>query len=104
MYREQGLKMMFLFYVNWLLEEQLEILREEFTPTPDKTSGNGTLESSIGDSDFDDETVIPDSIYRLGHSDTWACHNCNTKGDVWFMIKHPGYCRRRLKQNSGGRK
>ena len=31
--------------------------------------------------------VIPDSIYRLGHSDRWACKNCNTKGDKWFMLK-----------------
>ena len=28
------------------------------------------------------------SIYRLGHSDTFACHNCRRKGDKWFMRKH----------------
>ena len=30
------------------------------------------------------------SIYRLGHSDTWACShkNCNLRGDKWFMQKH----------------
>jgi hypothetical protein len=30
----------------------------------------------------------PNSIYRLGHSDTFACHNCKQKGDKWFMQKH----------------
>ena len=28
------------------------------------------------------------SIYRLGHSDTFGCHNCKQKGDKWFMQKH----------------
>jgi hypothetical protein len=27
-------------------------------------------------------------IYRLGHSDTWACENCRQKGDVHYMGKH----------------
>jgi hypothetical protein len=29
-----------------------------------------------------------DTIYRLGHTDNWACHNCKQKGDKWFMQKH----------------
>ena len=29
-----------------------------------------------------------DSIHRLGHSDTFACHNCKVTGDRWFMEKH----------------
>ena len=28
------------------------------------------------------------TIYRLGHSDTFACHNCKNKGDKWFMLQH----------------
>lgn len=28
------------------------------------------------------------SMYRLGHSGTFACHNCKQKGDKWFMQKH----------------
>jgi hypothetical protein len=36
----------------------------------------------------DSSTIIPKSIYRLGHSDTWACHNCKLRGDKWFMQKH----------------
>jgi hypothetical protein len=47
---------------------------------------------------------IPDSIYRLGHSDKWACKNCNLRDDKWCMVKHPQYCRaargQLIKQNS----
>jgi hypothetical protein len=32
---------------------------------------------------------VPESIYRLGHSDNWACKNCILKGDKWFMQQHP---------------
>jgi hypothetical protein len=28
------------------------------------------------------------SIHRLGHSDTWACKNCDQRGDKWFMQNH----------------
>jgi hypothetical protein len=45
---------------------------------------------------------IPKSVYRA-YGDTWACKNpgCKTKGDKWFMIKHPQYCRagQLIKQN-----
>jgi hypothetical protein len=34
-----------------------------------------------------EEYQIPNSIYRA-YGDTWKCHNCNTKGDKWFMQKH----------------
>jgi tetratricopeptide (TPR) repeat protein len=33
-------------------------------------------------------TTLSESIYRLGHSDVFACHNCIQRGDKWFMIKH----------------
>ena len=35
------------------------------------------------------ESVITKTIYRLGHSDTWACELCKLRGDKWFMRKHP---------------
>jgi energy-coupling factor transporter ATP-binding protein EcfA2 len=25
------------------------------------------------------------TIYRIGHTDNWACHNCKQRGDKWFM-------------------
>jgi hypothetical protein len=27
-------------------------------------------------------------IYRLGHSDTWACKNCRQRGDIHYMKQH----------------
>jgi hypothetical protein len=33
-------------------------------------------------------TNSPSPIYRLGQSDTFACHNCKQKGDKWFMGQH----------------
>jgi hypothetical protein len=27
-------------------------------------------------------------IYRVGHTDSWACKNCKLKGDTWFMRDH----------------
>jgi hypothetical protein len=32
--------------------------------------------------------TTPKSIYRIAHSDTWACNNCRQKGDKWFVQKH----------------
>ena len=28
------------------------------------------------------------TIYRIGHSDIFGCHNCNKAGDKWFMQQH----------------
>jgi len=50
------------------------------------------------------EQQIPNSIYRLGHSDRWACKNCSVKGDKWFMLTHPEHCKTRNKNKSGGDK
>jgi hypothetical protein len=44
-----------------------------------------------------EEQQTRDSIYRA-YGDIWKCHNCNTKGDKWFMIKHD--CRGHLKSKS----
>jgi hypothetical protein len=32
--------------------------------------------------------TVAKTIYRLGHSDTFGCHNCKQRGDKWFMDKH----------------
>jgi hypothetical protein len=32
--------------------------------------------------------VSKSTIFRLGHSDTFACHNCKNKDDKWFMQQH----------------
>jgi hypothetical protein len=34
------------------------------------------------------DLTVAKAIYRLGHSDIFACDNCKQKGDKWFMEKH----------------
>jgi hypothetical protein len=29
-----------------------------------------------------------ETIYRLGHSNTWVCKNCKQKGDIHYMKQH----------------
>jgi hypothetical protein len=31
---------------------------------------------------------LPPYVYRLGHSDRFACKLCNIRDDKWGMIKH----------------
>jgi hypothetical protein len=38
--------------------------------------------------ELEPESIISKSIYRLGHSDTWGCNKCKSKGDKWFMRQH----------------
>jgi hypothetical protein len=35
-----------------------------------------------------EDNTQKETIYRLGHSDTWACRNCKVRDDVWFMKIH----------------
>jgi hypothetical protein len=49
-------------------------------PTQQKGKDNETENDSLPSSSS--------PIYRLGHSDIFACHNCRQKGDKWFMQKH----------------
>jgi hypothetical protein len=41
------------------------------------------------------------TIYRLGHSDIFACKNCKLSGDIWFMQKH--ICSMSKKGNGSGK-
>jgi hypothetical protein len=52
----------------------------------------GTSPKPSGPSEQSATITEKESIYRLGHSDTWACKNCKQKDDKWFMQKHN--CRR----------
>jgi hypothetical protein len=63
------------------------LMEEQQTKTTEAYTGNecnNSLQSS--------SSGEPNSIYRLGHSDTFACHNCKQKGDKWFMQTH--YCKK----------
>ena len=77
---------------------------EEDRHSTEPSEGSDPSGQVIEESSTIGQQKVPDSIYRLGRSDTWACHNCSTKGDRWFMIKHPEYCTRKVKQNAEGRK
>jgi hypothetical protein len=34
------------------------------------------------------DTTEMNKIYRLGHSDIWACNDCRQKGDIHYMKQH----------------
>jgi hypothetical protein len=55
---------------------------------PSDSSGQVLEKSSTTSTTADQTKKIPPPIYRLGHSDTWACHDCKQRGDRWFMEKH----------------
>jgi hypothetical protein len=62
------------------------------------TSPTEELELEDSSTANQQEQQLPDSIYRLGHSDRWACNSCKLRDDKWGMMKH--YCRAgQLKQN-----
>ena len=61
--------------------------------SPAANSQNRAQNSSFGDSGYTGDIIhtspsSPSPIYRLGHSDTFACEDCNLKGDIWFMGQH----------------
>jgi hypothetical protein len=60
--------------------------------SPVANSQNHAQNSSSGDTGYTGDIIHTSSyslpIYRLGHSDTFACENCNLKGDIWFMEQH----------------
>jgi hypothetical protein len=56
----------------------------------DINNTNDILHTSQGNSinDIKQPSIIANSIYRLSHSDIWACHNCRLTSDKWFMQVH----------------
>jgi hypothetical protein len=59
---------------------------------PDSSSYTSyTSYSRYNPADVSSSNIITDvsnSIYRLGHSDSWACHNCKQIGDIHYMKQH----------------
>jgi hypothetical protein len=48
-----------------------------------------TDENTIESMNYNRNIALPYNMYRLYEGgDTWACKNCNDKGDKWYMIKH----------------
>ena len=82
------------------IEQNTRILEKNYTGS--KNQRSEWSERSVSDSlPFEGNNVIEEeqsptaavaietsTIYRLGHSDTFACKNCKQKGDRWFMQKH----------------
>jgi hypothetical protein len=57
--------------------------------SPAANSQNHAQNHQSGDTGYTGDIIHTSSsslpIYRLGHSDTFACEYCNQKGDKWFM-------------------
>src|ERR1044072_1395823 len=71
-------------------ESREGILYQELSQ-PSHPSQFSSLSSSSSSSskiqDYASSQIRPEiekAIYRLGHSDLFACKNCNVKGDKWF--------------------
>ncbi|HJT46889.1 MAG TPA: hypothetical protein VJ729_01815 [Nitrososphaeraceae archaeon] len=60
---------------------------EKYAAIPERSS-EPSEPSAITAGDSSLSTIKQESLYRLGHSDTWACKNCIQKGDTWFMQQH----------------
>jgi hypothetical protein len=62
--------------------------------SPEENSQNQAQNEYSGDTGYTGDILHtsppapPTSIHRLGRSDTFACENCNLKGDKWFMRQH----------------
>ena len=72
---------------------RIEIRKISPDISPAANSQNRAQNSSFGDSGYTGDIIhtspsSPSPIYRLGHSDTFACEDCNLKGDIWFMGQH----------------
>ena len=66
-------------------------LNEKHMPSIEPSEGSDPSGQVIEESSTREQQKLPDSIYRLGHSDKWACKYCNLRDDKWGMIKH--YCK-----------
>jgi hypothetical protein len=82
-----------------------ELNEEDDRYSVEPSEGSDPSGQVIEESSTLEQQKVPATIYRLGHSDRWACKDCNIKGDKWFMLTHPQYCKagNKSKQNSDGR-
>jgi hypothetical protein len=67
-------------------------LHQDTISSPEKRQNraqNGGSEGSEGSEDiYPISLEHGTTIYRRGHSDTFACQNCRQRGDKWFMREH----------------
>ena len=83
-----------------------ELNEEEDRHSIEPSEGSDPSGQVIEDSSAIEQQKVPVSIYRIGHSDLFACKNCKVKADKPFMIKHPQYCKGTVteRNNNGGDK
>ena len=66
--------------------------------SPEENTENQAKSEQSGDTGYTGDILHTSSslpIYRLGHSDIFACENCKLKGDIHSMKQHN--CRGRSK-------
>jgi hypothetical protein len=63
----------------------LSFFKDPTNKNNNKDSGTGVKPSEPSATTI---TKQHGKIYRRGHTDNWACHNCKQKGDRWFMQQH----------------
>jgi hypothetical protein len=62
------------------------ILHNPDVPAPQNITSNEV--SNKTDKATTDNPKLPEYVYRLGHSDRFACRLCNVIDDRWGMEKH----------------
>lgn len=77
-------------------------LNEEDGPSLEPSEGSDPSGQVIEESSTLEQQKVPGTVYRLGHSDLFACKDCKVKGDKWFMLTHPEYCKGGNHSNKSG--
>lgn len=73
-----------------MLEPRISILhRNKYRRKyPRRTLEICAQDEQTSDTGHTGDVVHNSNIFRLGHSDIWACKNCALKDDIWFMEQH----------------
>ena len=61
-------------------------LDPKIVPTSQSKSSSQIGEDSSNNNK--QQSMETSTIYRLGHSDIFACNNCKQRGDKWYMRQH----------------
>jgi rubrerythrin len=69
-------------------EEYTDIQLSQHVAEAAKVAEAVTQESTAIKGQKAERQQVLESIYRIEHSDNWACKSCRQKGDKWFMQQH----------------
>ena len=72
------------------IARDIHLAQKQIPPdiSPDNPIEICAQNEQTGDIGHTGDIVYSSTIYRLGHSDTWACKKCKQKDDKWYMQKH----------------